>query len=353
MNRMMSNTSSMSSDSNLSISSSTPATEQVPARRNSIPGIKMPMWGNTRSLSSPATAKTGKDIFTFVVTPDRVPQFIIPPLDIQEDQRFFNKERAAGWQQQKQQHICFSQEDNYTSRVAPSSSLDCAPMQSRRARRSSSDPFTKGYGPPRKNSFPCPFPETDIPDPVTRAALSLPHLSKITTPYGFLTLGESPQVTNQEALFFQGHVPRPCGEGEARAEGLGRRRSREEQGVGCSSLDLKNNSSQGRSIQEEPLGEKPRKGVLKHSRFYGIDRSAWLRGLPDTEIEEEASESQPPTPQNPDRDGGSSQDPSPPQRRSRKISFRGLLKKHFASLKEMRFGMSHRSAASRPTASSH
>lgn len=40
-------------------------------------------------------------------------------------------------------------------------------------------------------------------DPVTRAAMSLPHLAKTTTPYGFLMLAESPHVPNGEDVFFQ------------------------------------------------------------------------------------------------------------------------------------------------------
>lgn len=58
----------------------------------------------------------------------------------------------------------------------------------------------------------CPFSKTDLrfmddvdalSDPTTRAAMSLPHLSKITTPYGFVTLGESPCVRRRESLFFE------------------------------------------------------------------------------------------------------------------------------------------------------
>lgn len=40
-------------------------------------------------------------------------------------------------------------------------------------------------------------------DPATRAALSLPHLLKITIPYGFLVLGESPNIRMKESLFFE------------------------------------------------------------------------------------------------------------------------------------------------------
>ncbi|KAA0703361.1 C2 calcium-dependent domain-containing protein 4A [Triplophysa tibetana] len=55
----------------------------------------------------------------------------------------------------------------------------------------------------------CPLSDVDdlenhaLSDPTTRAAMSLPHLSKITTPYGFVTLGESPCVRRRESLFFE------------------------------------------------------------------------------------------------------------------------------------------------------
>lgn len=70
----------------------------------------------------------------------------------------------------------------------------------------------------RANTRYCPFSEehdfsfTDdlqthiFPDPTTRAAMSLPHLSKMITPYGFLTLGESPCVCRRESMFFEESV---------------------------------------------------------------------------------------------------------------------------------------------------
>ncbi|XP_019368893.1 PREDICTED: C2 calcium-dependent domain-containing protein 4A-like [Gavialis gangeticus] len=113
-------------------------------------------------------AKASRDVFNYMVTPDRIPQFIIPSLDIQEGHRLFSK---------------------------------------RKAQRSSSDPTGK-----TAHALPCPLlacsslelavKVEEISDPIARAALSLPHLPKITTPYGFITLGKSPQVTNEEALFF-------------------------------------------------------------------------------------------------------------------------------------------------------
>lgn len=43
-------------------------------------------------------------------------------------------------------------------------------------------------------------------DPATRAALSSPHLLKITILYGFLALGESPNIQMKESLFFESDI---------------------------------------------------------------------------------------------------------------------------------------------------
>lgn len=41
----------------------------------------------------------------------------------------------------------------------------------------------------------------DLSDPTTRAAMSLEHVGKVTTPYGFRTLAASPTVSRRESLF--------------------------------------------------------------------------------------------------------------------------------------------------------
>ncbi|XP_072530556.1 C2 calcium-dependent domain-containing protein 4C-like [Salminus brasiliensis] len=41
----------------------------------------------------------------------------------------------------------------------------------------------------------------DLSDPTTRAAMSLEHVEKVTTPYGFCTLAASPHVKRRESLF--------------------------------------------------------------------------------------------------------------------------------------------------------
>jgi hypothetical protein len=73
-----------------------------------------------------------------------------------------------------------------------------------------SDPFIQKRSPLHKeSSYPSPFLEPEqCPDPTTRAALSLPHLAKVTTPYGFVTLSQSPQMVNEEALLFQAGLRR-------------------------------------------------------------------------------------------------------------------------------------------------
>ncbi|CAB1331471.1 unnamed protein product [Coregonus sp. 'balchen'] len=80
----------------------------------------------------------------------------------------------------------------------------------RKAHRTISDPFIQRRSPlHRESSYPSPYLEPEhCPDPTTRAALSLPHLAKVTTPYGFVTLSQSPQMANEEALLFQAGLRR-------------------------------------------------------------------------------------------------------------------------------------------------
>lgn len=117
---------------------------------------------------------SSSDIFFHVVTPDRIPQFIIPSLDVHKRQRCSGK--GAGQPEGTGQ----------LEGTAWSGSWDTA-VQNEQGSNSSS--FNSS----------CPN-----PDPTAWAALSLPHLPKVTTPYGFVTLGRSPQVTSEEAFFHSG-----------------------------------------------------------------------------------------------------------------------------------------------------
>lgn len=133
----------------------------------------MPLW---EGMLCPRVlqGKSSRDIFLHVVTPDRIPQFTIPSLDIHDKQRRSGKEKG---------------------------------QPEGLARRSISDPAVEDeHGVPGSSSS-CSnaglaATAQAIPDPTARAALSLPHLPMVTTPYGFVTLGQSPQVTSEEAMFF-------------------------------------------------------------------------------------------------------------------------------------------------------
>lgn len=144
-------------------------------------------------------SQKNKDIFNIVMTPDRIPNFFIPSLDIE--------------------HTSFQQEpEEDSTESSPERGVSDEIVQKRRTTRSKSESYIrketmcKGESLDRRGTL-CfadqmTFPEdmeraADHCDPATRAALSLPHLSKITTPYGFLTLGESPNTRRKESLFFQ------------------------------------------------------------------------------------------------------------------------------------------------------
>ncbi|KAJ7414131.1 hypothetical protein BTVI_41630 [Pitangus sulphuratus] len=143
-------------------------------------------------------AQKNKDIFNIVMTPDRIPKFFIPSLDIE--------------------HISFQQEPEEDSIENSEREVSDEIVQKRRTTRSKSESYIrketicKGESLERRGTL-C-FTDQmafleDLEraahhcDPATRAAFSLPHLSKITTPYGFLTLGESPNTRRKESLFFQ------------------------------------------------------------------------------------------------------------------------------------------------------
>ncbi|TSK28278.1 C2 calcium-dependent domain-containing protein 4C [Bagarius yarrelli] len=52
--------------------------------------------------------------------------------------------------------------------------------------------------------------EEDTPNPSTQAAMSLKHVEKITTPYGFRTLAASPNVSRRESLFHRRRGEKGC-----------------------------------------------------------------------------------------------------------------------------------------------
>lgn len=147
-------------------------------KAHSISGGVMSCQEQATSNCDAPLKRNSRDVFKYMMTPDRIPEFIIPSLDILEEHRLFSKEKGPSW------------------------NAALGPLE-QEAAQNYFNPFQN------PSSFPCRSDTVidakmdDIPDPGTRAAFSLPHLPKITTPYGFMALGESPHVTKEEALFFQ------------------------------------------------------------------------------------------------------------------------------------------------------
>lgn len=184
-------------------------------RRHSSAGILALKWATARSPSFGSSLglenRGSKDsIRSVVVTPDSIPQFTIPKLALDDGyrSRVFEKERQA----------CDEEEDwgsteyvssSYHPRLSLSSSVSSSSSSSSSV---SPLPGRKGISDIKRAqtqgdcSFCSSLVEVDqCSDPASRAALSLPHLPKVTTPYGFITLSRSPQMANEEALFFQAH----------------------------------------------------------------------------------------------------------------------------------------------------
>ncbi|XP_035288197.1 C2 calcium-dependent domain-containing protein 4C-like [Anguilla anguilla] len=123
-----------------------------------------------------------------VVTPDRVPKFTIPAL--------------APSRRTRAQNSCGLDESTLGSpHVSRRHTMTCLP-------HSPASHRVCNPGPESDLIFWGEIAREDLSDPLSRAAMSIPHLPKITTPYGFLTLGESPSVRRRESLFFEDEIPR-------------------------------------------------------------------------------------------------------------------------------------------------
>ncbi|KAG2462135.1 C2C4C protein, partial [Polypterus senegalus] len=125
-------------------------------------------------------------IHNMVMTPDRIPQFIIPPLGVPISKT------------PRKSSSCSDYDSNPPTRIrSPSKRRHSFTSVNGTLHVSSRD---------KENMFKLSL--EDFSDPVTRAAMSLPHLTKITTPYGFRTLGESPCIRRKESLFFDDEIRR-------------------------------------------------------------------------------------------------------------------------------------------------
>lgn len=183
-------------------------------RRHSAAGLRALAWTNTGAFSCSlgSEGRASRDSLRgIVVTPDSIPQFTIPRLAVQETIRAREKQGAA-WGSTEElptsSHPHSPSSSVSSSASSSSSPFGLSPAIGRKAHRSVSDPDTiKRTFLRRESSIPFPLLGGEhCHDPTTRAALSLPHLPKVTTPYGFITLSQSPQMANEEELFFQaGH----------------------------------------------------------------------------------------------------------------------------------------------------
>lgn len=122
------------------------------------------------------------------LTPGRIPSFYIPPkLHLSVSPRF----RKPKDDEYQLLPPC-SPEKSSPGSGSPSVS-PCFPFKLR---------FT-----PRSNRKRL---EEDESDPSTKAAMSLKHVEKITTPYGFRTLAASPNVGRRESLFHRRRGEEGC-----------------------------------------------------------------------------------------------------------------------------------------------
>ncbi|XP_053821832.1 C2 calcium-dependent domain-containing protein 4A-like [Vidua chalybeata] len=186
----------------------------------------MSLWRG--ALCPPALQGRGSsDIFFHVVTPDRIPQFVIPSLDTHKKQRCSGKGTEEG-----------------TGQLEGT------------AWRSSWDPAVQDEHGSNSSSFNS---SCANPDPTAWAALSLPHLPKVTTPYGFVALGRSPQVTAEEAFFHSGsgHARGPAARTRPSCRHLGIPAAEEDSGMGGSQRDHKQPSPRASGHKDDGSSPTP------------------------------------------------------------------------------------------------
>lgn len=180
----------------------------VTARRHSSAGMRALLWPTSSAVSFRCSlgsdSQTSREnIFPNILTPDSIPQFTIPSLSVENSLRSLDKEtEEEGGEGRSGTEQDSSVSGSPTFSILSSSS---ASALSRRAERSVSDPVSQRRSHLLKEGF---HPAQQCLDPASRAALSLPHLAKVTTPYGFITLSQSPQMASEEALLCQSGLRR-------------------------------------------------------------------------------------------------------------------------------------------------
>lgn len=123
------------------------------------------------------------------LTPGRIPSFYVPPkLHLSISPRFRKPKDTDEYQ------------------LLPPSSPEISSPESRSPSASPRFPIKLRFTPRsgRKRS------KEDVSDPSTQAAMSLKHVEKVTTPYGFRTLAASPNVSRRESLFHRRRRDEGC-----------------------------------------------------------------------------------------------------------------------------------------------
>lgn len=183
------------------------------ARRHSSAGIRALLWatGSAKSLGSFEWQASRENIYPNILTPDSIPQFTIPSLALQSSFRSLDRDAQVELSEVSEVRGRLETELDSSSSCSSSSSLGLSLLLSeRRAERSVSDPYSRRRSLlQREVSNPCSYDQDQhCLDPASRAAFSLPHLAKVTTPYGFVTLSQSPQMADEEALLCQAAMRR-------------------------------------------------------------------------------------------------------------------------------------------------
>ncbi|KAJ0032341.1 hypothetical protein NQD34_002422 [Periophthalmus magnuspinnatus] len=181
-----------------------PSEDFFAPRRHSSAGIRALLWANNSKLfgcSLGSDSQTSLEIsFPNILTPDSIPQFTIPSLSVTSSLRSLDTTKG-----EDDEESGSSEQDLPASADCSSLSSSGVSLSERKAERSVSDPLNqKRFFLQRDGSLPSVHTrDHQCLDPTSRAALSLPHLPKVTTPYGFITLSQSPQMASEEALLCQ------------------------------------------------------------------------------------------------------------------------------------------------------
>ncbi len=273
------------------------------ARRHSSAGIRALLWATSSAKSLGCSLGSDsqisrENIFPHILTPDSIPQFTIPSLSVQSSLRSLEKETEEDYADSEEGLGNSGTEPELSQYASPtcstlssstSSSSFSLALSDRKAERSVSDPFTQRRSHlQRELSYPCST--TDVQhclDPASSAALSLPHLTKVTTPYGFITLSQSPQMASEEALLCQAGLRRSTRDEEivsslSKAPGMrtadnkGRcsHLSGDKKRMSKDSTDLQNKGSAKEEIKATASSSStPKNPDAKHKRrFYEVIR---------------------------------------------------------------------------------